>query len=69
MQGLPEEQRVLVTFTTQIRQRQAGREYAEAILRAEHEIKVDTVGPERQDPKAIKILGRIITYTEQGLLV
>ena len=47
--------------------RQSGREYAETTLRAQYEVKVDMAGPEAQDPKEIKILGRIVTYTDQGL--
>ena len=47
--------------------RQKGRDYAESTLRAQYEIKVDLAGSEPGDPKEIKILGRIITYTEQGL--
>ena len=48
--------------------RQSGREYAEATLRAQYEVKVDIVGAERQDPKEIKMLARIVTYTDQGLM-
>ena len=47
--------------------RQAGREFVEATLRAQYEIKVDLAGPEPDDPKEIKILGRIITNTDNGL--
>ena len=33
--------------------RQSGREYAEATLRIQYEVKVDIAGPEPQDPKEI----------------
>ena len=47
--------------------RKAGRAFAEKTLRDTYEVKVDTAGPEAQDPKEIKILGRIVTYTDQGI--
>ena len=48
--------------------RQEGRDHAEAVLRAAYEVKVDIAGPGTGDPKAIKILGRIVTYTDKGIL-
>ena len=48
--------------------KQSGREYAEATLRAQYEVKVDIAGPEPQNPTEIKILGRIVTYTDQGFM-
>ena len=47
--------------------RQAGRDYTEQTLRNAYEIKVDIAGPEPQDPKEIKILGRIVTFTPEGI--
>ena len=48
--------------------REAGRKHTEETLRKAYEIKVDVVGPIPTDPKESKILGRIITYSEEGLL-
>ena len=45
-----------------------GRAHAEAVLRAAYEVKVDVAGPEASDPKSIKILGRIVSYTDGGIL-
>jgi len=47
--------------------RQAGRDYIEQTLKSVYEVKVDIAGPEAQDPKEIKILGRIVTFTPEGV--
>ena len=47
--------------------RREGRDHIEATLRAAYEIKVDVAGPEPNDAKEIKVLGRIITYTPSGI--
>ena len=47
--------------------RAEGRAYVERTLRSQYEIKVDLAGPEADDPKEIKVLGRIITYEAHGL--
>ena len=47
--------------------RQAGRDYTEQTLRNAYEVKVDIAEPEPQDPKEIKILGRIVTFTPEGV--
>ena len=47
--------------------RQAGREYTQQVLSDAYEIKVDIAGPEPEDPKEIKILGRIVTFTPEGI--
>ena len=47
--------------------RAKGRAYVEKTLRSQYEIKVDIAGPEAQDPKELKVLGRIITYEAHGI--
>ena len=47
--------------------RQEGRDHIESTLRAAYEIKVDVAGPDPEDQKELKILGRIITFTPQGI--
>ena len=47
--------------------RAEGRAYVEKTLRSQYEIKVDIAGPEAQDPKELKVLGRIITYEALGI--
>ena len=47
--------------------RQEGRDHIEATLRAAYEIKVDVAGPDPEDQKELKVLGRIITFTPQGI--
>ena len=47
--------------------RAAGRAFVEKTLSAVYEIKVDMAGPQAQDQKEIKILGRIISYEAGGL--
>lgn len=47
--------------------RQAGRDYTERSLQNACEIKVDIACPESQDPKEIKILGRVLTFTPKGI--
>ena len=48
--------------------KQAGRTYTEEVLRAAYEVKVDIAGPQPGDLKEIKILRRIVTFTEHGIL-
>ena len=47
--------------------RAEGRAYVEQTLRSQYEIKVDLAGPEANDPKELKVLGRIITYEAHGI--
>ena len=47
--------------------RKSGRDYAEDTLRKAYEIKVENAGPEAEDNKEIKILGRIISYSFDGI--
>ena len=43
------------------------RQYLEQTPRAQYEIQVDFAGPCKDDPKELKVLGRIITYTATGI--
>ena len=47
--------------------RQAGRDYTKQILSNAYEVKVDVAGLEPNDLKEIKIVGRIVTYTPDGV--
>ena len=47
--------------------RRAGREYTQQVLSDAYEIKVDIAGLEPEDPKEIKTLGRIVTFTPEGI--
>ena len=47
--------------------RSEGRAYLEATLRGSYEIKIDIAGPEEQDAKELKVLGRIVSYGPRGI--
>ena len=49
--------------------RAAAREYVLKLLRAEYELKTDTLGPLEGQLKELKVLGRVISYTADGYLL
>ena len=49
--------------------RAAGRRHLQEVLSAAYETKQETAGPHPEDPKELRVLGRIVTYREDGLTI
>ena len=46
--------------------RDAGREYLRKTLADKYEVKTATIGPAPGDTKEMRVLGRVVRYSDQG---